>query len=174
MTGFAGQAIGKTDKQLQPIGESRAINANAKGSMEPFIGFKLTGSVIDPLPIDFAAPEDNVTAAKDGVSRYAPSYSGTTLSWSDVTATLPVNTVAPAITGNPTSSNVLTCSSGTWTGADSISFQWLRNNAPMIGQTGSTLLVYSIYIGDVMTCLVTAHNAVGPTTVMSNSVTIIP
>jgi len=174
MPGFAGQAIGKTDKQLQPIGEGRAINANAKGSMEPFVGFMLTGSVIDPSPSDFAAPEDNVTAASDGTSRYAPSYSGTTLSWEDVTPQLPQNTVAPAITGTPSSSNTLTCSTGTWTGADSFSFQWLRNNSPMIGQNTSTLLVVSPYIGDVMSCAVTALNAVGPTTVISNSVTIIP
>jgi hypothetical protein len=174
MTGIAGQAIGIADEQLQPIAHDLAIDANSRGTMEPFIGFFDTGSVIDPLPADFTAPEDNVTAASDGTSRYAPVYSTDTLTWDDVTASLPVNDTPPEITGIPSSSNTLTCDPGTWTDADSISFRWLRNNVPMFEQTGSTLLVISPYIGDVMSCAVTAHNEVGPTTELAPGVTIIP
>ena len=85
----------------------------------------------------------------------------------------PVNTVLPAVTGVPSSSNTLTCDGGTWTGAQSIAFRWLRNNVPMIDQTGSTFTVNSTYIGDVMSCAVTAGNDYGTTTAVSNSVTII-
>jgi len=86
----------------------------------------------------------------------------------------PTNTVAPTVTGVPSSSNKLTCDPGTWLNADSISFQWLRNNTPMIGETGSQLTIISPYIGDVMKCRVTGTNIIGSTSAESNEVTIIP
>jgi len=87
---------------------------------------------------------------------------------------VPTNTVAPVVTGVPQSSNKLTCDPGTWLNADTISFQWLRNNVPMIGETGSQLTIISPYIGDVMKCRVTGANIIGSTSVDSNEVTIIP
>jgi hypothetical protein len=87
---------------------------------------------------------------------------------------LPENTVLPVITGVPSSSNTLTCSTGTWVGANSIAFRWLRNGVPMIGETASTLLVYSTYIGDMISCAVTALNAAGAETAFATAVEIIP
>jgi hypothetical protein len=86
----------------------------------------------------------------------------------------PINTVAPSISGVPSSSNTLTCDPGTWSGQTGIAFRWLRNNIPMIGETASTFLVYSTYIGDVISCAVTASNTVGDTTAVAPGVTIIP
>jgi hypothetical protein len=93
---------------------------------------------------------------------------------SDSTDPLPENTALPAITGVPQSSNTLTCSPGTWVGANGISFRWLRNGVPMIGETASTLLVYSTYIGDMIGCAVTALNASGAETAYALAVEIIP
>jgi len=86
----------------------------------------------------------------------------------------PVNSVAPAITGTPSSSNTLTCSTGTWSGSPAFAYRWYRDNLPMIGEIGNTLLVISPYIGSVVFCLVTATNAGGVASLPSNSVTIIP
>jgi hypothetical protein len=90
------------------------------------------------------------------------------------TPTPPVNTVAPVVTGVPQSSNTLTCSTGTWTGAQEIVFQWLNSGTPMIGQNSSTFTVNSTYIGSVISCAVTASNEYGSNTAVSNAVTIIP
>jgi hypothetical protein len=86
----------------------------------------------------------------------------------------PVNTTPPSITGVPSSSNTLTCDPGDWDNEESIAFRWLRNGVPMIGETASTLLVYSTYIGDMIGCAVTAANAAGSTTALAAAVEIIP
>ena len=86
----------------------------------------------------------------------------------------PVNSVAPAITGTPSSSNTLTCSTGTWSGTPTFTYRWYRDNLPMLGEIGNTLTVISPYIGSVVFCLVTATNAGGVSSMHSNSVTIIP
>ena len=87
---------------------------------------------------------------------------------------LPTNTVAPTITGVPQSSNTLTCNPGTWTNTDTITYQWRRNNVPMIGQNSNTLLVVSTYIGDTISCSVTGSNAFTESTATAAGVLIIP
>jgi len=85
----------------------------------------------------------------------------------------PVNTVAPAITGTPSSSNTLTCSTGTWTDAQSISFQWFNDGAVLIGKSQSTLLITSaIAVGSKLRCDVYGANPHGVTTAHSNEVTV--
>ena len=87
----------------------------------------------------------------------------------------PVNTVAPAVTGIPSSSNVLTCSQGTWTNGVTYNYRWYRDNLPMIGEISNTLTVISPWIGSEVFCLVTATSSTGDkTSAQSNSVTIIP
>ena len=86
----------------------------------------------------------------------------------------PDNTVAPAITGIPSSSNTLTCSSGTWSEPCSFKYQWFENNAPLIGEAGNTFLVRPYHTGHLVFCLVTASsNATAQQkSVQSNTVTI--
>ena len=86
----------------------------------------------------------------------------------------PVNTVAPAVTGNPQSGSTLICDGGTWTGLDALAFRWYRNNTPMIGEQNSTLVLVSPYIGDTVLCQVTGSNAHGTTTVYSNEIEVLP
>ena len=93
-----------------------------------------------------------------------------------VTPVIPVNTVAPAITGVPSSSNTLTCSTGTWTGAVNYTYRWLQNNTPLIGQTGNTLVLNSAVapIGSKIKCQVTAISSTGDiATAQSNEVTVV-
>lgn len=79
------------------------------------------------------------------------------------TARSPVNTVAPTITGTAQVGQVLTRTTGTWTGSPTPTYtqQWYANGAAISGATGTT---YTPVVGDVgktITVRVTATNANG-------------
>lgn len=83
----------------------------------------------------------------------------------------PVNTVAPAITGTPTTGQVLTVSNGTWTEADSYTYQWYRDGVAITGATAAT---HTLVVGDegkALKARVTAHDADSTTSKDSNVVT---
>lgn len=87
---------------------------------------------------------------------------------------IPVNTVAPAITGTTESGETLTCSNGTWTNAVSYTKQWYTDDGeeatPIDGATGNT---YDLVVGDEglsIFCEVTATNAEGEAVAESNTV----
>lgn len=81
MSGLAGQKIGVDEQSPTPIGGNVAIDPESRGSMESFIGFGLDATSYDPAPEDFDAADDTVTAASDGTTRVAPSYTDNQLSW---------------------------------------------------------------------------------------------
>lgn len=85
--------------------------------------------------------------------------------------TLPVNTVAPAITGTTTNGQTLTCSTGTWTGTATITYtrQWRRNGVDVAGRTASTYLLGAADVGTVISCRVTASNAFADVSALSNN-----
>ena len=83
---------------------------------------------------------------------------------------LPVNTVAPAITGTAKDTQVLTVSTGTWTQSPtSYSYQWKRNGTVNIGTNANTYTCVTADIGFTIKCVVTATNGVGSTAADSNS-----
>lgn len=85
---------------------------------------------------------------------------------------VPVNSVAPAITGTDIVGSVLTCSDGTWTNSPtSYAFQWFSAGVAVGGATNSTYTLQSSDLGNDITCQVTASNAGGAgTPATSNSV----
>ncbi|RWL14897.1 MAG: hypothetical protein EOR57_31620 [Mesorhizobium sp.] len=90
-------------------------------------------------------------------------------------ATPPVNTVAPAITGTLGVGEVLTCSTGTWTGTATITYsrQWKSDGV----NVGTDSANYTPVSGDAehdITCVVTATNGAGNANATSNSVEIPP
>ena len=86
-----------------------------------------------------------------------------------VSATAPVNSVAPAITGTPALGNTLTCSQGTWSNSPtSYAYQWQRNSVNISGATASTYVVVSTDAGTALSCIVTATNASGSASQGSN------
>ena len=87
---------------------------------------------------------------------------------------VPVNTLAPAVTGSPKLGSVLSCSAGTWSGTTPLSYavQWLRDQSPIPGQTRSTYLVQASDVGHAMSCRVTASNQAGTATGTSNAISI--
>ena len=83
----------------------------------------------------------------------------------------PVNTVAPAITGTERVTQTLTVSNGTFTGQGSITYayQWKRDGVDISGETANTHVLVSADENTVISCLVTATNAGGSTSQISNS-----
>jgi hypothetical protein len=81
----------------------------------------------------------------------------------------PENTVFPGVTGTLQAGQVLTASSGTWTGSEPLSFgyQWSRCDAAgagcseILGATGSTYLLAVADMGQRLRVAVTATNAAG-------------
>jgi hypothetical protein len=90
--------------------------------------------------------------------------------------TAPNNTVAPAITGTQTVGQVLTCSTGTWVGAATITFayQWYRDGAAISGQTAATHTLVTADVGTTLTCVVTASNSMGAVPATSNAIQMAP
>lgn len=88
-------------------------------------------------------------------------------------AVLPVNTVAPALSGTAQEGQTLTCSTGTWTGTPTItySYQWKRNGSNIGSATNSTYTLVTADVSQSITCEVTATNAVGSANAISNTIT---
>lgn len=81
----------------------------------------------------------------------------------------PVNTLAPAITGDPYVGVTLTAAPGTWTGADSVSGQWYVDGVA----TGDTDTSYTVLLADAgknVEYRETATNTAGSVTQDSNTI----
>ena len=96
-------------------------------------------------------------------------------SWPSAPGT-PVNTTPPTVTGRPALGAALTCSVGVWSGNAPIMFsvQWLRDQAPIPGASGSSYRIQRSDVDQAISCAVTASNSVGQTTSTSSSVTVPP
>ncbi len=82
----------------------------------------------------------------------------------------PVNTVAPAITGNAYVGSTLTSSTGTWTGGGiTYSYQWVRNPSTSVGTNQNTYVPVTGDLGSTIRCVVTATNASGADQANSNN-----
>jgi hypothetical protein len=84
---------------------------------------------------------------------------------------LPVNTVAPAVTGTATVGQTLTTTNGTWSGAPAPTFtyQWQRAGSNIGGATSSTYLLVVADVGNAIRCVVTATNPLGAVSANSNA-----
>ena len=89
---------------------------------------------------------------------------------------LPINTVAPVVSGTATVGSTLTTTNGTWTGAPAPTFtyQWQRAGSNIGGATSSTYVLVTADGGNTVRCVVTATNAVGAVNANSNGISIIP
>jgi glucose/arabinose dehydrogenase len=83
----------------------------------------------------------------------------------------PVNTAPPQIAGPPIPGARLTCVPGTWTGASSFAYQWLRDGADRAA--GVTYRPSVADVGHTLSCVVTASNADGSTQATSAAVRIV-
>lgn len=86
---------------------------------------------------------------------------------------LPVNAVAPAITGTPVVGQLLKCTGGTWSGAPVLQRQWLLNGVAT-GVSGDSYGVTAAEAGQQLSCRVTATGADGQTVASSGIVIPVP
>jgi len=91
------------------------------------------------------------------------------------TATAPVNTVAPVISGTNVVGSTLSSTTGTWTGTPTITYtyQWKRNGSNIASATSSTYTLVQADATFAITCAVTATNLAGSAEATSNALTII-
>ena len=88
------------------------------------------------------------------------------------TPTIPLNTVAPSISGTSTVGGALTCTTGTWTSSLTItySYQWKKG----ITDIGTNTNTYSPILADLgvanITCIVTATSTAGAAYSTSNTI----
>lgn len=87
---------------------------------------------------------------------------------------VPTNTVAPVASGTGEEGEVLSCTTGTWTGdPTSYSYQWESDGTPIAGATASTFTVTASEEATDVTCAVKATNSAGISAASdSNSITI--
>jgi hypothetical protein len=135
----------------------------------------------DGSPIGGATSASNTIAAADvghgltcTVTASNASGAGQATSASVVpvaAAQAPVSVTRPAIIGTPTVGNTLSCSQGTWTNSPAgYAYAWRRDGGSVVG-SASTYAVQAADAGHVLTCSVTASNATGATTAVSDPVT---
>ena len=91
------------------------------------------------------------------------------------TATPPVNTGLPVISGTAVSGQTLSTTDGTWTGTAPISYtyQWKRGGINIGGATNNTYLLTDSDNGATITVTVTATNAAGSASATSASVSVL-
>lgn len=96
-------------------------------------------------------------------------------SWSGATdidgGNAPINTVAPALSGTAQEGQTLTCSTGTWSGSPTYTYQWKRNGNNIGSATNSTYILVTADVGQSIKCTVTATNFSGSANADSNTVT---
>lgn len=86
---------------------------------------------------------------------------------------VPVNTVAPVVTGTAETGQTVSCSTGTWSNTPTnYAYQWKRAGSNISGATSSTYVLQVADEGVAVKCTVTASNANGDgTPVDSNTIT---
>jgi hypothetical protein len=173
--GSGGAAGGNGGGGQGASGGGTAGTANTGGGGGANSGAGGSGIVIVRYLTSDAAIASGGVATIDGSYTVRTFTSSGTLSLTRMLAGMPVNTETPVISGTTIGiGNVLTCTTGTWTGDPTITYayQWKRNGTNIAGSTSST---YTTAIADAwqtITCMVTATNSVTSVTSTSNSLTI--
>lgn len=85
----------------------------------------------------------------------------------------PMNSVSPSIGGTPRPGALLTCSPGTWSGAPSLGYEWLRDGASISHANTPALRLSSGDVGHRIACRVTARNSTGSTSATSATIRIV-
>jgi hypothetical protein len=105
-----------------------------------------------------------------GATSFSPISGATSTSYKTPATT---NKVPPAITGSLEAGKELSCSTGSWTNDPTeFAFQWIRNGTTLDGATGDTYTLGTLDEGTTLTCTVTASNAAGHASAISNAVKI--
>jgi hypothetical protein len=132
----------------------------------------VTGGMILPTGTAGQRP-----TAVNGMIRYSSSANAFEMyangAWAAANVSpVPVNTVAPVVSGAAANGALLSCTTGTWNNSPNTYFyQWSANSVAISGSTSSTLTLGASQVNANITCSVTAQNAAGNSIpAVSNSV----
>ena len=92
--------------------------------------------------------------------------------FTDEDSNLPINLTPPVISGTAERGETLSSTTGTWTGTGTITFayQWKRDNLNISGATSSTYVLVADDDNTSITCVVTATDDEGSTSISSNAI----
>jgi hypothetical protein len=84
----------------------------------------------------------------------------------------PINVVAPFVSGTTEVGQTLSVTTGSWSGVPypTFTYQWRSGGVDIPGETGTTLLLTSSEVGELIDCVVTATNTEGSASQASNQV----
>jgi hypothetical protein len=137
-------------------------------------GVAISGATASTYTIQSADDGTTIRVEVKGSNAYGESsFIVSSNSVSAVNAVAPSNTVAPVISGTAVVGQVLTSTTGTWTGipTPTYSYQWKRG-ATNIGTNSSTYTLVAADAGNtsIITCVVTATNSAGSANATSNTI----
>jgi hypothetical protein len=97
--------------------------------------------------------------ASNGSGSSVPAVSTAVL---PISLLVPVNVLPPSISGSAQQGQTLTCSPGTWLNSPTgYAYSWQRTGSNIGGATGSSYVLTSSDVGQVITCTVVASNSSG-------------
>lgn len=82
----------------------------------------------------------------------------------------PANTAAPVATGSALVGSTLSCTTGSWTGSPTFTYQWKNGAGNILGATASTYTTLPSDFGTTVYCVVTGTNSSGSAPASSNSI----
>ena len=139
-----------------------------------FVGTTVTGAIKLPKGTTNERPATTDTAV--GLLRgnsdtgYPEYYSQKFTAWLALGHDIPINTVAPAVTGTAQNREILSCTTGTWTGPGiTYTYQWQHGTTNISAATSNTYTLTAAYIGETIRCIVTATNITAAVAANSNA-----
>lgn len=138
-------------------------------------GTNISGAIASsyvPVTGDIGKTVTVSVTATNAMGSSTPATSAATSAVIAASGGIPVNSVAPAITGTAQVGSTLTAGNGTWTNTPTnFTYQWNRGGVNIAGATGNTLILLVADQGSAITVLVTAINGSGSSTPVTSAAT---
>lgn len=152
--------------EADPVFMSTANGVNADWSINagsPAInaGGGVPGSLADQAWLAAYAPVEFAPRRRTNGALARNNSGNVDLGACELDTSVPINSVAPSISGDDEVGSLLTASPGTWSNSPNFTYQWRREGVNISGATSSTYTTQAADGGQQLTVLVTATN---PTT----------
>jgi Carboxypeptidase regulatory-like domain len=170
--------------QGEPLGSMGCATANNNGEYTvvalpsgPYT-VEFTGKVCPPKGECVAAYGKQYYSGKAALTEATPVSVSVASTTPGINAALfelspiaPANTAAPILSGDAAAGGLLACSQGSWANKPTkLEYSWLRDGAPIAGQSASTYRVQSADEGHQIACSVVASNGAGAASATSDAI----
>lgn len=160
-----------------PLNADRAVTWSIAGGLDANL-FSISANTLSLTARNYEDPEDsdqdniykvNIKAVDKWSNQANSEFTIKILNVIDFA--IPVNTVAPTISGDVFTGNTLVLTSvGTWTGEPLpiYSYQWQRSNTDISGANSNSYVLVANDVGHLVSCIVIGTNATGSVNAISN------